>query len=52
MTINMSLSALAVWRQAQRADGIEADSAITTFLDKNYTDDFLKVMYPNMVVVK
>ena len=52
MAINMTLSALAVWRQAQRADGIESNSAITTFLDKNYTDDFLKVMYPNMVVIK
>lgn len=52
MIFNMGISALAVWRQAQRADGIESDSAITTFLDQNYTDDFLKVMYPNMVVVK
>lgn len=52
MIINMSLSFLAVWRQSQRLLGIEADSAITMFLDENYTDDFLKFMYPNMNYVR
>lgn len=52
MAINMTISALAVWRQTQRACGIESNSVITAFLDENYTDDFLKVMYPNMVVIK
>ena len=49
MLLNMTISVLAVWRQSQRAVGVESDSVINTFLDENYTDDFLKVMYPNMV---
>lgn len=52
MIFNMGISSMAVWRQGQRANGIKANSAITEFLDENYTDDFLKVMYPNMVFVK
>lgn len=52
MLINITISSLAVWRQVQRINGIESNSAITDFLDKNYSDSFLKIMYPNMVVVK
>lgn len=52
MVINMAISALAVWRQSQRALGINSNSVISNFLDQNYTDDFLKVMYPNMIIIK
>ena len=52
MVANMIISALAVWRQSQRALGINSNSVISTFLDQNYNDDFLKVMYPNMLSVK
>lgn len=52
MILNMTISSLAVWRQTQRADGIVANSSIATFLDEFYTDEFLKIMYPNMVEVK
>ena len=52
MILNMSISALAVWRQSQRELGVESNSLISEFLDQNYNDDFLKIMYPNMLIVK
>ncbi len=48
MILNMTISAAAVIRQVDRKAGNTADNAIERFLDKQYTDEFLKKVYPNM----
>lgn len=51
MIFNMAISGIAVSRQAQRREGDPADNAVEVFLDKHYNDEYLKKIYPNMVVV-
>lgn len=48
MCFNMAVSAAAVARQAQRLEGVPAANAVTRFLDRHYTDERLKKVYPNM----
>ena len=48
MILNMTISAVAVIRQVERKAGNTADNAIERFLDKQYPDEFLKKVYPNM----
>lgn len=48
MCFNMLISAAAVTRQAQRLEGVPATNSITQFLDRHYTDERLKKVYPNM----
>ena len=48
MIFNMLISSLAVYRMKQREVGVKADTTMSRFLDKYYTDDFLKRIYPNM----
>lgn len=49
MILNMSVSALAVGRWAERIEGIEAENRLQQTLDERYPDEFLKEIYPNMV---
>lgn len=51
MAFNMGISSLAVWRQVRRHQGIAPQSAVECFLDEHYTDDVLKKVYPNMIIV-
>lgn len=50
MVLDMGISALAVGRQAQRREGIPATTAVARFLDQTYPDQFLEIIYPNMMV--
>lgn len=43
------ISSLAVRREVARMKGIKAKNALDRFLDKKYTDEFLKKIYPNMI---
>ena len=52
MLLNMLLSTMAVERQSKRREGITATSAISRFLDKHYSDEYLEKIYPNMMVVE
>lgn len=52
MIINMTISAAAVCRQAERKKGEKPSNSIECFLDKHYDDDFLKKVYPNMKFIK
>lgn len=49
--LNLQLSFMAVRRQSFRRRNIPAKSARDIWLDENYTDEVLKKIYPNMVVV-
>lgn len=51
MVFDMLISAMALERQSQRRAGIPASNAVSQFLDENYPDEFLKKIYPNMLVV-
>lgn len=51
MLFNMAVSLLALARQSQRRMGILPTNAISRFLDRHYTDEFLKKKYPNMMPV-
>lgn len=48
MALNMTVSAAAVYRGAERAQNIPAQNSIEVFLDKNYPDELLKEIYKNM----
>lgn len=45
--LDIGLSSLACAREYERYKNIPADSKLDLFLDKNYTDKFLKEIYPN-----
>lgn len=51
MVFDMLISAMALERQSQRRAGIPASNAVSQFLDEHYPDEFLKKIYPNMLVV-
>lgn len=48
MSLNILLSAAAVYRQGQRLKNIPATSKISLFLDRHYDDEFLATRYINM----
>ncbi len=50
--IDVVLSSMAVLRQVERHEGIEASGAVDEFLDKNFDDEFLDEIYANMKIVK
>lgn len=51
MCLNLAISGLAVARQADRRNGIVATNSFLEVIDRTYSDDFLKTIYPNMEVV-
>lgn len=52
MILNIMISGLAIYRQSQRHKGISATNSFTRFIDKKYTDAYLKRIYPNMIIVE
>lgn len=48
MSINMFLSAAAVYRQGERREGIAASNSFERFLDDRFPDDYLDTIYVNM----
>lgn len=52
MLFDMSLSALAVSRQAERRTGIPPSSRLEVFLDQQYPDEYLEEAFPSMAVVE
>ncbi|MEG0872660.1 MAG: putative ABC transporter permease [Clostridia bacterium] len=52
MVINMSISALAVYRYSAREKGIPANTKYEQFLDNTYPDIRVKKSFPNMVFKK
>lgn len=52
MLLNMLISAAAVLRQIERKNGDEPSNSVEEFLDKQYNDDYLKKIYPNMKFIK
>lgn len=48
MVVNILLSGMAVKRQSMRHDGIPANNIVSVWLDKQYDDEYLKKVYPNM----
>ena len=45
---NIIISSLAVYRQYQRRNNIEAVNIIDKIVDQKYTDDYLKKIYTNL----
>ena len=52
LTLDMGISLMAVKRQTERHNGIEAHNKIQEFLDEKYNDELLEKVYPNMIQVK
>ncbi len=52
MLVNISLSALAIDRQAQRRMGISPANRLDYFLDEKYPDDYLAEVFPSMAVAE
>lgn len=50
MVLNMGISSLAVARYVQRGDGVAPSTAVDTFVDIMYPDEFIERVYPNMWV--
>ena len=48
MAFNICISYLAIERQMDRRRGVEAKDVVSQFLDRNYSDEILKRLYPNM----
>lgn len=51
MLYDMGISILAVGRQSARRMNIPAETALATYLDEHYPDEFLSEKYPSMIVV-
>lgn len=51
MFFNMLVSVMALERQSRRRLGVQPTNPISEFLDRHYTDEYLKEIYPNMMVV-
>ena len=49
MIFNSFISAAAVYRHTQRCKGDMADSGFEEFLDRNYPDELINKVYPNMI---
>jgi uncharacterized membrane protein len=52
LIIDIVFTSLALFRQLQRRHGIPATNAVQQFYDKNFNDEVLKKIYPNMIPVK
>lgn len=52
MAADIAISAMAVYRQSERREGIPARNAVAAFLDEHYPDEFLAKIYTNMVPVE
>ncbi|WP_313293393.1 putative ABC transporter permease [Faecalispora jeddahensis] len=48
MAVNIALSGMAVKRQSLRQEGVPASNPVSQWLDRTYTDEYLKQVYPNM----
>lgn len=48
MSVNLMLSALAVYRWNQRLQGVPSDGYIDEHMDYHYGDDFMKERFPHM----
>lgn len=51
MVFDVVISFCAVKRQTQRSYDIPAQNKFQQFLDNTYTDDYLKNVYPNMIIL-
>ena len=51
MSVNMAVSALALIRSDQRADGIPAQASWQKMMDQYFNDEKLKKIYPNALNV-
>ena len=50
MSVNITLSGLALARYSQRASGVDTPpTALSTFLDEHYPDERMRRVYPNAV---
>lgn len=52
MTINVTLTALATDRMAERARGIDASNVVERWIDKTYPDSIMQSKFPKMRVIK
>lgn len=52
LCVNMLLSATAVYRWSQRERGVAAQSALASFLDEQFPNDYMREVYPNMVMLE
>lgn len=52
MSVNLCLSAVVVSRWTERQTGAPAASRMDEFIDDNYPDEMLQVIYPSMVIKK
>lgn len=48
LAVNLSLSALAVFREGERKAGVPATNAVTRWLDATYPDEVMQEKYPSM----
>ena len=52
ITVDMVVSGAAVVRRGERREGIPADSSFELWLDKNFDDEKLDFLFPNMIYVE
>lgn len=52
MFYNCFISFVATYRQRQRKNGVKAKNRFEVWLDKKYTDNYLKKVYANAKVVE
>jgi uncharacterized membrane protein len=52
MTLNIGVSALAVYRWSARVDGIPPRNIVEVFIDDSYPDNFLEMIYPSFCFKK
>lgn len=48
MAINGAMSMFAVWRQAQRHEGVKPQNAIVEWVDNTFNDDYMNFIFPHM----
>ena len=49
MVANVSVSALAMGRYSQRAEGVPATASWQVWMDEHYPDEAMKRIYPNAI---
>ena len=49
--LDLFISSAAVSRQTERRNGIPPANRFDRFMDETFTDEVLKVIYPNMIYV-
>lgn len=52
MVVNLAVSALAVWRWAERKSGIEPRNRIEVILDERFDDNRMEKIYSNMEFIE